>query len=51
MTEGSEVMRLAVLIDADNVSPSSAGDLMEKVCSLGEPMARRAYARPVAGSP
>ncbi len=43
MSDGSEVMRLAVLIDADNVSPSSAGDLMEKVCALGEPMARRAY--------
>ena len=43
MNDGPEVMRLAVLIDADNVSPSSAGDLMEKVCALGEPMARRAY--------
>ena len=43
MIDGREVMRLAVLIDADNVSPLSAGDLMEKVCSLGEPIARRAY--------
>ena len=40
MIEGREVMRLAVLIDADNVSPLSASDLMEKVCSLGEPMAQ-----------
>ena len=43
MNDGAEIKRLAVLIDADNVSPTSAGDLMEKVCSLGEPMARRAY--------
>ena len=43
MSDGPEVMRLAVLIDADNVCPSLAGNLMGKVCSLGEPIARRAY--------
>ena len=34
---------IAVLIDADNVSPSAAGDIFSKACSVGEPIARRAY--------
>lgn len=34
---------IAVLIDADNVSPASAGDIFTKACSVGEPIARRAY--------
>lgn len=34
---------LAVLIDADNVSPSAAQDIFATVCRLGEPIVRRAY--------
>lgn len=38
-----EKMTIAVLIDADNISSASAGDIFRKVCSIGEPIARRAY--------
>ena len=38
--------RLAVLIDADNIGPSSAGDLFQIVCRLGDPILRRAYGTP-----
>ena len=34
---------LAVLIDADNVSPAAAQDIFSTVCRLGEPIVRRAY--------
>ena len=34
---------LAVLIDADNVSPAAAQDIFATVCRLGEPIVRRAY--------
>ena len=34
---------LAVLIDADNISAASAEAIFKKVCSLGEPIIRRAY--------
>ena len=34
---------IAVLIDADNVSSTSAGAIFSKACSIGEPIARRAY--------
>ena len=36
-------MSIAVLIDADNISPSAAGAIFRKACSIGEPIARRAY--------
>ena len=36
-------MSIAVLIDADNVSPTLAGAIFRKACSIGEPIARRAY--------
>ena len=35
--------KLAVLIDADNVSSTQAGDIFRTACSLGEPIVRRAY--------
>ena len=38
--------RLAVLIDADNVGPSSSGDIFRIVCRLGDPILRRAYGTP-----
>ena len=38
-----EKKSIAVLIDADNISPSSAGEIFRKACSIGEPIARRAY--------
>jgi len=34
---------LAVLIDADNVSPSLVKDIFRAVCALGSPIIRRAY--------
>lgn len=34
---------LAVLIDADNISPSSMEGIFKIVCALGEPIVRRAY--------
>lgn len=37
------VQRLAVLIDADNVSPAQAGEIFKTVASLGVPIVRRAY--------
>ena len=38
-----EKKSIAVLIDADNISPSLAGAILRKACSIGEPIARRAY--------
>lgn len=38
--------RLAVLIDADNIGPSSVADLFRIVCRLGDPILRRAYGTP-----
>ena len=35
--------RLAVLIDADNISAAFAADIFKKVYALGTPIARRAY--------
>ena len=35
--------RLAVLIDADNISPALANDIFRKVYAIGTPIARRAY--------
>ena len=35
--------RLAVLIDADNISAALAGDIFKKVYGIGMPIARRAY--------
>ena len=35
--------RLAVLIDADNISAALAGDIFKKVYAIGTPIARRAY--------
>ena len=34
---------IAVFIDADNISPSSAADIFKRVCTFGEPIIRRAY--------
>ena len=36
-------MKLAVLIDADNISSSAAGAIFQKVSELGDPVVRRAY--------
>ena len=36
-------MRLAVLIDADNIPSSAADEVFKKACELGEPVVRRAY--------
>ena len=38
-----EKMPIAILIDADNISPVSAGDIFKVACGIGEPIARRAY--------
>lgn len=38
-----EEKKLAVLIDADNISASLAGDVFKQACALGIPIARRAY--------
>ena len=35
--------RLAVLIDADNISATFAGEIFKKVYAIGTPIARRAY--------
>ena len=35
--------RLAVLIDADNISAALAGEIFKKVYAIGMPIARRAY--------
>lgn len=37
------VKRLAVLIDADNVSPAQVSEIFKTVSTLGEPIVRRAY--------
>ena len=37
------VTRLAVLIDADNVSPAQVSEIFKTVSPLGEPIVRRAY--------
>ncbi|MDO4365389.1 MAG: NYN domain-containing protein [bacterium] len=37
---------MAVLIDADNIGPSSAGDVFRIACRLGDPILRRAYGTP-----
>ena len=42
MTTSTE-QRLAVLIDADNISAAIAGEIFKKVCTIGTPIARRAY--------
>ena len=34
---------IAVLIDADNISPALVGEIFKTACSLGEPAVRRAY--------
>lgn len=39
----STEIRLAVLIDADNISPALANDIFRKVYAIGTPIARRAY--------
>ena len=36
-------MKLAVLIDADNISPSAAAAIFKKASELGDPVVRRAY--------
>ena len=38
-----EKKSIAVLIDADNISPSSAGAIFKTARSIGEPIVRRAY--------
>ena len=38
--------RVAVLIDAGNIGPSSAGDVFRIACRLGDPILRRAYGTP-----
>lgn len=38
-----ELTTLAVLIDADNLSPALASDIFETACKLGKPIVRRAY--------
>ena len=38
-----DTKRLAVLIDADNVSPATAGDLFAEIVKYGTPTIRRAY--------
>ncbi|MGN0847273.1 MAG: NYN domain-containing protein [Kiritimatiellia bacterium] len=43
MKDEQSVQKLAVLIDADNVSATQAGDIFRTACSLGEPIVRRAY--------
>ena len=42
MSDATE-QRLAVLIDADNISAALAGHIFRKACALGVPIARRAY--------
>ena len=42
-TDSAKRLPIAVLIDADNVSSTSAGAIFRKACSIGEPIARRAY--------
>ena len=42
MTMQSE-QKLAVLIDADNISAALAGDIFKKAYAIGTPIARRAY--------
>ena len=34
---------IAILIDADNISPALVGDIFRTACAIGEPMVRRAY--------
>ncbi len=34
---------IAILIDADNISPALVGDIFKTACSIGEPIIRRAY--------
>ena len=41
--ETTSETRLALLIDADNISPSLAGEIFKRVYSLGTPIIRRAY--------
>ena len=36
-------MRLAVLIDADNIPSSAAAEVFKKAYELGDPVVRRAY--------
>ena len=36
-------MTIAILIDADNISPVLVGDIFKTACSIGEPVVRRAY--------
>ena len=43
MADPTEKKSIAVLIDADNISPASAGTIFAKACSIGEPIVRRAY--------
>ena len=38
-----DTKRLAVLIDADNVSPATAADLFAEIVKYGTPTIRRAY--------
>ena len=38
-----EKKSIAVLVDADNISPAAAGAIFRKACSIGEPIVRRAY--------
>lgn len=38
-----DTKRLAVLIDADNASPATAGDLFAEIANYGTPTIRRAY--------
>ena len=41
--ETTSETRLALLIDADNISPSLTGEIFKRVYSLGNPNVRRAY--------
>lgn len=41
--ENTQSQALAVLIDADNISPASVADIFKTVRGLGEPIVRRAY--------
>ncbi len=41
--ENTQSEALAVLIDADNISPASVADIFKTVRGLGEPIVRRAY--------
>ena len=43
LTDNMAKKTLAVLIDADNISASSAGTIFKTACEIGNPIVRRAY--------